>query len=68
MRYNRSIRFGALDPFVAFLPHWTITYAETPTDIDYETPSITVYLFGQVDGVTKEVASALVEKGYRASY
>lgn len=68
MKYSRSIRLGAFNPFVAILPHWTITYAETPTNNDYATPSITVHLFGQVDSASKEVAMALFEKGYRDSY
>ena len=67
--YNRMIRFGALDPFSSMLPHWTITYCETPTSIGYDTPSITVNLFGQVaDWRSKEVLETLVEKGYRDNY
>jgi hypothetical protein len=67
--YNRVVRFGALNPFSSILPHWTITYVETPTSISYDTPSITVNLLGQVaDWRSKEVLGALVEKGYRDSY
>ena len=69
MNYERVVRFGALNPFGSILPHWKITYFETPTSIAYDTPSITVNLFGQVaDWGSKEVLGGLVEKGYRDNY
>lgn len=68
MSYQRTIRFGMLNPFVSILPHWTIHYFEEPTDIGYQSPSITVNCFGQISGSSKEVAGLLVEKGYRDSY
>ena len=69
MNYNRVVRFGAFNPFGSMLPHWTITYFETPTNISYDTPSITVNLFGQVvDWRSKEVWMMLLEKGYRDDY
>jgi hypothetical protein len=69
MNYKRAVSFGAFNPFGSMLPHWTITYYETPTDIRYDTPSITVNLFGQVsDWRSKEVAMMLFTKGYRDQY
>ena len=69
MNYKRVVRFRAFNPFGSMLPHWTITYFETPTKIGYDTPSITVNLLGQVaDWRSKEVAMMLFEKGYRDHY
>lgn len=63
--YNRLERLNALDPWTSLLPHWTITYFEAPADRRYDSPSITVNLFGRVvDWRSKEVAILLTEKGY----
>lgn len=67
--YNRSIQFNLADLWISPLPHWTIYYAEVPTDVNYHNPSISVNLFGRiVDWRSKEVAMILVEKGYKDEY
>ena len=68
IHYTRRIQFGALDPLSSLLPHWTIAYVETPTNINSVTPSITVNLFGQIDCQSKEVAGMLIKEGYRTKH
>ena len=65
LKYNRKMHFTLFDPWVSILPHWTIEYYETPTDIKSISPSITVNLLGGVDGSSKEVLIKLVDLGYR---
>lgn len=67
--YDRIERIRVLDSWSLMLPHWTITYREISTDVDDDTASITVDLFGRVvDWRSKDVALMLVEKGYRDDY
>jgi len=68
IHYTRRVQFGVLDPFSSLFPHWTIAYDEIPTNVNSDTPSITVNLFGQIDCQSKEVAGMLVQKGYRDKY
>ncbi|MBK1829035.1 hypothetical protein [Haloferula rosea] len=69
MHYDRIERLSALDPWTSLFPHWTITHSERPTQMHYETPSITVDIFGRVvDWRSKEVLMMLVEKGYKDDY
>jgi hypothetical protein len=66
LRYERVIRFHVYDPWTSLVPHWTIEYFEKPTIIDYESPSVSIDLFGRVvDGRSKEVWAGLIERGYR---
>lgn len=67
--YERTIRLQALDPWTSILPQWTIGYSERPRDIRYDSPSVSISLFGRVlECRLKEVAMTLVTKGYRKSY
>ncbi|MEZ5329679.1 MAG: hypothetical protein R3F19_31920 [Verrucomicrobiales bacterium] len=69
MSYERVERLGAFDPWTSILPYWTITYSEVPIDVGFDTPSISVNLFGQVvDWRSKEVAMKLAENGYTDDY
>jgi hypothetical protein len=66
LRYERVIRFKACDPWTSLVPDWTIAHFEKPTVIDYESPSVSIDLFGRVvDWRSKEVGMGLVENGYR---
>ena len=56
-RSTRSVRFNFCDPWISFLPHWTLSYPERQvTDLRYVTPSITVDIFGRLaDASSKDV-------------
>jgi hypothetical protein len=61
----RSIHFTLLNPLVTMLPYWTVRYSETPTEIHYISPSVSVNMFGSVvEWAGKEVGFSLESKGY----
>jgi hypothetical protein len=69
MKYERRCHLQISDPWVSYLPHWTIRYSEVPTDISYSSPSISVGLTGAViDWSSKEVRMQMVDAGYANSY
>lgn len=68
-KYERSCYLKLSDPWVSYFPHWKISYWETPTDISYSSPSISVGLIGTViDWSSAEVRMQMVHSGYSKSY